>query len=97
MRRMLLQSNISQECIDKAALIDDVMIFPPYTIKLRNDTIVVDVYLSQEESDFFCETVSPYSSVSYMYTVHELDVRWEGEDLESPIHNYEIGVAETAS
>ena len=94
---MLLQSNISQECIDKAALIDDVMIFPPYTIKLRNDTIVVDVYLSQEESDFFCETVSSYSSVSYMYTVHELDVRWEGEDLESPIHNYEIGVAETAS
>ena len=94
---MLLQSSISQECIDKATLIDDVMIFPPFLTKLRNDTIVVDTYVSQEESDFFCETVDPYSDKSYMYTVHELDVRWEGEDLESPIHNYEIGVAETAS
>ncbi|KAI6660215.1 hypothetical protein LOD99_10451 [Oopsacas minuta] len=32
-----------------------------------------------------------------MYTVHKLDVRWEGEDAESPIHNYEVGVAETSS
>ena len=93
----MLQTNISQSCIDKATLIDDVMIFPPYTTKLRNDTIVVDIYLSAEESDFLCETVDSYSNMSYMYTVHELDVRWEGEDIESPIYNYEIGVAETSS
>ncbi|KAI6660214.1 hypothetical protein LOD99_10450, partial [Oopsacas minuta] len=51
-RRMLRQSNVSQECIDKATLINDVMIFPPYTIKLRNNTVVYDIELSEEESYF---------------------------------------------
>ena len=96
-RHKLLQRNVTQECMDTATLIGDVMTFPPFTTKLRNNTIVDDIDLTEEKTIFVCQSVNAYSNLSYLYTVHELSVRWEGEDLESPIHNYEVGVAETQS
>ena len=96
-RHKLQQGNVTQQCLDTATLIKDVMIFPPFTKKLRNNTVVDDIYLTEEKTIFMCQSVNAYSNLSYLYTVHELSVRWEGEDAESPIHNYEIGVAETES
>ncbi|XP_077997650.1 uncharacterized protein LOC144450798 isoform X2 [Glandiceps talaboti] len=76
--------NVTQDCSDVAELEDDIELWPTL------DSTAV--YTNDD-----CLQYGPVSDVAYYTKEHHFSLSWKGDDVESGIYDYEIGLSSTPS
>ncbi|XP_038050540.1 uncharacterized protein LOC119723761 [Patiria miniata] len=84
-RRKIELVNASSDCSSKAALVDDLSVYPE--MSATNDT----TQIPQEDLD--CLWISAVQQTFFLPTDKHITISWTGEDAESSIYDYEIGLS----
>ncbi|XP_038050780.1 uncharacterized protein LOC119723938 isoform X2 [Patiria miniata] len=82
-RRKMELMNASSDCSAKAALVDDLSVYPE--MSGTNDTSAI------LQGDLDCLWISAVQQKFYLPTDKHLTISWSGEDAESSIYDYEVG------
>ncbi|XP_038050879.1 uncharacterized protein LOC119724031 [Patiria miniata] len=77
--------NASSDCSSKAALVEDLSVYPE--MSATNDTT------ENPQGDLDCKWIRDVQQQFFIPTDKHLSMSWTGEDAESSIYDYEIGLS----